>query len=121
MGLESITGNVSELVSIENLNMANLPLGLSETFAKLVFILQIAGIVFIVYVVFLLIRGILTWKRNKRIDITYEKILEIDKKLDELLKRTSKREKIADKTEKKPGFFARLFGKKDSRIKKIKK
>lgn len=121
MGFESITSNVSELVSIENLDITNLPLGISATFAKLIFILQIAGIVFIAYIIFLLIRGILTWRRNKRIDITYEKILEIEKKLDELLKRASKQGKKSEQTQKKPGFFARWFGRKDSRIKKGKK
>ena len=103
--------NITDLVNPLNDNFLNsLPPELLAPFAKLIAIIQVVGIVIIVYLVFLLIRGILAWKRNKRIDITYEKVLGIDRKLDELLKRTPRKIKIIGAKEKKPGFFSRLFG-----------
>ncbi|MEK6936008.1 MAG: hypothetical protein AABW67_04405 [Nanoarchaeota archaeon] len=108
MALENITNIVNPLK--DNL-WSNLPPELLAPFAKLITILQVVGIVIIVYVLYLLIKGILNWRRNKRIDITYEKVLQIDRKLDEVLKRTAKKEKLPEKKEKKPGFFSRLFGK----------
>ena len=106
MELENITNMINPL---EDSLWNNLPPEIIAPFARLITILQIAGIIILIYLLFLLIKGILTWKRNKKIDITYEKVLEIDKKLDELLKRTAKKEN-KEKHAKKPGFFARLFG-----------
>jgi len=105
------------LENITNL-WSNLPPELLAPFEKLITILQVAGIVIIVYILYILIKGILGWRRNKRIDITYERVLEIDRKLDELLKRIPKKEKISEKKEKKQGFFARLFGRKEKHLKK---
>ena len=83
---------------------------LLDTFAPLITLLKVVGVVLIIYIIYLIIRGISNWRRNKRIDITYQKVLGIDKKLDELLKRTKKKENVIEKKEKKPGFFSRLFG-----------
>ena len=91
-----------------------------KAFSPLITIFKIVGVVLFIYLIYLIIKGILTYKRNKKIDITYEKVLEIDKKLDELLKRTAKKEKILEKQEKKKGFFARLFEKKEKSEKKLK-
>ena len=116
MALENITNLVNPL---NNNLWSNLPPELLVPFQKLITILQVVGIVIIVYVLYLLIKGILNWRRNKRIDITYEKVLGIDRKLDELLKRTKKKENVIEKKEKKIGFFSRLFGfgKKDKKKK----
>lgn len=115
MALENITNTINPL---NNNIWSNLPPEILAPFEKLITILQIAGVIVLIYILFLLIKGILGWRRNIKIDKTYEKVLEIDKKLDELLKRTTKKEKI-EKKERKPGFFTRLFRKKE--IKKDKK
>ena len=109
---------IEEVVNASDISSALWPL-VSKALSPLMTLIKIVGIVLLIYIIYLIIKGILTYRRNQRIDITYEKVLEIDKKLDELLKRTPKKEKILEKPEKKPGFFASLFGKKE--IKKIKK
>jgi low affinity Fe/Cu permease len=86
-----------------------------KAFSPLMTLAKVLGVVVLIYLIYVIIKGILDYNRNKKIDITYEKILEIDKKLDELLKRTAKKEKISEKQEKKKGFFARLFDKKEKK------
>lgn len=106
-------------------NMTELTKGVSafllDKLSPLITLFKVIGIVLLIYIIYLIIRGILNFRRNRRIDITYEKVLEIDKKLDELLKRTPKKEKAIFKQEKKPGFFARLFGKKEEQAETEKK
>jgi hypothetical protein len=92
----------------------------SDAISPLITLFKIVGVVVLVYLIYVIIKGILNWKRNKRIDITYEKVLEIDRKLDELLKRTAKKEIASEKSEKKIGFFTRLFGKKEKISKRAK-
>lgn len=118
MALENITDMINPLSGDL---WGNLPPEILAPFERLITILQIAGVVILIYILFLLIKGILGWRRNRRIDITYEKVLEIDKKLDELLKRTAKKEKALEKQEKKKGFFARLFGRKEGSKNRLKR
>jgi len=110
--------NITNMTSSEFLN--SLPPQLLAPFEKLITILQVAGIVLLIYILILLIKGILGWRRNMRIDKTYEAVLEINEKLDELLNRAAKKEKKSEKQEKTPGFFAGLFGKKGSKKRKLK-
>ncbi len=109
---------IEEVVNASEISDVLWPL-VSKALSPLITLIQIIGIVLLVYIIYLIIKGVLTYKRNKKIDITYEKVLQIDRKLDELLKRTPKKERTIAKQEKKPGFFASLFGKKE--IKKGKK
>ena len=60
---------------------------ISTALAPLMTIIKVIGVALFVYILYLVIKGILEWKRNKRIDITYEKVLQIEKKLDDLLKK----------------------------------
>ena len=114
--------NITEIINPLNKSIwGSLPPEILAPFAKLIAILQIAGIVVITYLAFLLIKGILGWKRHKRIDITYKKVLEIDKKLDKLLNKTERKENKIEKQEKKPGLFSKLFRKKEKKIEKIEK
>jgi len=83
MALENITDAINPL---NNEIWSNLSPQLSALSEKLITIAQVAGVVVLVYIIYIIIKGIFAYKRNKRIDITYEKVLEIDKKLDELLK-----------------------------------
>ena len=121
MVVEDALGAGSELIN-------NFPTDISGLLAKLITILQVVGIAVIVYVIYLIIRGISNWRRNKRIDKTYNLVIEINNKLDafigdkkkEKLKELEKVEREIEKEkkelkenkkEKKKGFFSRLFGK----------
>jgi len=118
MILENITNAIKPL---NNNPWNNLPPEILVPFTKLITLLQIAGIAVLIYTSFLLIKGILNWKRNKKIDITYKKVLEIDKKLDELLKKRNKETKKIEKQKKKPGLFSKLFRRKEKKLEKIEK
>ncbi|MFA7707495.1 MAG: hypothetical protein WCX73_00945 [Candidatus Pacearchaeota archaeon] len=104
----------SDLLNTSTELITSLPNEISNLVSRGIMIAQILGIVILVYILFLIIRGIYTWKRNQRINIIYEKVLEMDKKLDELLKRSSKKEKVAEKPEKTSGLFSWLFRKKEN-------
>jgi hypothetical protein len=110
---------IEEVVNASDIYNLLEPL-VSKAVSPLITLIKITGVIILIYIIYIIIKGIFTYKRNKRIDITYEKVLEIDKKLDELLKRTAKKEKKSEKPEKKPGFFARLFGKKEPKKEKKK-
>jgi hypothetical protein len=93
-----------------------LPVELQDRISDLIFISKIAVYIFIGYVIFLIIKSIFAWRRNTRIDKTYRTVIEIDKKIDVLLKRTKEKEKEHhEQLEKKEhrGFFAWLFGRKE--------
>ena len=97
------------VVNASDISNAVWPL-VSKALSPIMTLIKVVGIIFLIYIIYLIIKGIFAYKRNKRIDMMYEKVLEIDKKLDEVLKRTAKKEKIIEKKDKTPGFFARLFG-----------
>ena len=81
MGAENIT-NISDL----RLGLSDiLPLELLGELDKLIFISKIAAYIFIGYIVFLIIRQIYGWRRNRRISAMFYQIKDIDKKLDLLL------------------------------------
>ncbi len=103
---------IEEVINATDISSVLWPL-VSKAVSPLITIFKIVGVVFLIYIIYLIIKGILNWRRNIRIDKTYEKVLEIDKKLDEILKRTAKKENKIEKQSKKPGFFTRLFGKKE--------
>ena len=77
---------VQEALGIGNSVINNFPSEVSSTLINLITILKVAGIVVIIYIIFLLVRGISTWRRNKRIDKTYELVNDINNKLDKVLK-----------------------------------
>ena len=103
---------VEEVINSSDISSALWPL-VSSALSPLMTIFKIIGIALLVYIIYIIIKEILEWRRNKKIYLTYEKVLEIDRKLDELLKRTPKKEKILEKQEKNTGFFARLFGRRE--------
>ena len=77
MGLDILTLNQSLL--------ENLPTELLEPILKLITILQVAGIIFIGYLVFLIIRWVLNFKRYRKVKKISKKVELIDRKLDVLL------------------------------------
>ena len=83
-------------MGVENLDILNgtelnssffevLPPEIISKIGGLITILKAAGIVFIAYMIFWIIRWILGFKRNRRINKTYKKVKIIDKKVDVLL------------------------------------
>ena len=80
MALGDFSVNLSELIPI-------LPADVFDRVLGLVLILKTLGIVAIVYLVYLIINGILNYRRMKKIDGIYRKTGEISEKLDKLLKK----------------------------------
>jgi hypothetical protein len=60
---------------------------LSSGVGTLMFVLKVVGVLFIVYILFLIVRVIFDIIRNRRIKKIYHKVNEIDEKLDKLLER----------------------------------
>ena len=65
----------------------NLPPEIIANLSFLITILKTLGIIFIVYLIFLIVNIIMNIRRNLMIKKMYEKINEIDKKLDKVLKK----------------------------------
>ena len=111
MGLGELTGmvvdgvpNVASNVLPSNLSVTDLPPEIISRIAGLITILQAAGIIFIVYMAFLITRWILNFKRYRKVNKMYSKMEEMDKKLDLLLDNKEikkKKEKKKEKTKKK--------------------
>jgi len=74
---------VEEVVSV-------LPQNVLAQVEGLVTIFKAVGIAVLVYIVYLLVMGIFTFKRIKRMRFIEKKVKEIDKKLDRLLKKKKK-------------------------------
>jgi len=106
MVVDEIVNLTNEIIP-DNLSfLQGLPPEIFSRLGGLITILKAAGIIFIGYLVFLLIRGFFGWRRGRRINSMYHKINEMDIKLDLLLKekglRVTKEEpKIVKKEEKK--------------------
>jgi hypothetical protein len=75
--------NVSELFEA-------LPPNIIDSIAGLIMILKALGIAFTIYFVYLIINGVITWLRYKRIKRIEDKMLEMDKKLDLIIKKENK-------------------------------
>jgi hypothetical protein len=81
--------NVSEIKNIFLTNSSifqNLPPELVAKLNGLIIIVKAIGIIFILYLVFLIVKSIFGIRRNMRINKTYYKVNEISDKLDILLK-----------------------------------
>jgi len=82
---------------IKNVNISvkdvigSMPPDLALSFGTLITILKAIGIVFLIYLVFLIVRSILGIIEKRRIKKIYEIVIEMDKKLDMLLKKKDKK------------------------------
>jgi len=76
-------GNMSDLFGA-------LPPSILNNMTGLITILKALGIVFILYIAFAIINGVITWLRYKRIKRIENKMLLMDKKLDLILKKENK-------------------------------
>jgi len=78
--------NLSDILNPLNQSFLDvLPPELISKIGGLITILKAAGIIFIAYVAFLIIKWLLTIRRTRRINKIYKKVKIMDKKLDVLL------------------------------------
>ena len=78
--VEEMIFNLSDFVSV-------LPLDIVESITGFIAILKAVGIFAIIYFVYMITIGILTFRRMKRINSIEEKVDVINKKINKLLKR----------------------------------
>ena len=64
-----------------------LPAGVAENVGWIIGFLKAAGIAVIVYALYVIVMGIFTFRRMKKIDEIDKKVDALDKKLDKLLKK----------------------------------
>jgi hypothetical protein len=69
----------------KNFSLADLPPEIISNLGMLISIFKAAGIVLIVYLAFLMLKGVLNFKKYRKIKKMHNKINEIDMKLDLLL------------------------------------
>ncbi|MBR9705929.1 hypothetical protein GOV14_02740 [Candidatus Pacearchaeota archaeon] len=119
----SIAGNIKSNVEgvVNGSLINNVTPDLASSFAGLLTILKAAGLIFIIYLIFVIVRGIFQIRRNMRITKMYHKVYEIDEKVDvliehneislEILKRKlNARAKAPEKPRKRHhGFLYKLF------------
>lgn len=75
---------------------------LAEKLSFILSLLRAIGIAFIIYIIYLLVRGIFRWKDRKRLIRVEEKLNDLDKKIDKILKSTkNKKSKKKTKTKNK--------------------
>ena len=114
MGLEEVLG-VNEVLDSTNSSILDfLPADMVSQIGSLITLLKITGIVIIGYLVFLFIKWIFGIKRYRKINKIYEKIEEIDRKLNVLIRKKGvKKEVVEEKdSKKKRGLIRRLFRRK---------
>jgi hypothetical protein len=82
---------------IENMSdlFTSLPPNILDSMVGLITILKALGVVFILYILFAIINGIVTWLRYKRIKRIEDKMLLMDRKLDLILKKENKNKKVS--------------------------
>lgn len=79
MALGDIMVNFSELV-------ANLPVEVSDKVLGLILVLKTLSIAAIIYIGYVIVIGILTYRKMKKLDHIQERVDSIDKKMSKLLK-----------------------------------
>lgn len=93
MVLGNITGNVTNTAGSivkEVLDTTNLTPEIAQSMNTLITILEAIGIVFIVYMVFIIARTILNLIEKRRIKEIHKKVYEMDVKLDKILDKAKK-------------------------------
>lgn len=77
---------VSEPVTNLSEILSSLSPNILENISLLINLLRAIGIVFILYIIYTIINGIINWKRYKHLKEIEKKMAEMDKKLDRILK-----------------------------------
>lgn len=88
--------NISEIrgvapnISVKDV-LSGLPPDIALSLGTLITILKAVGIIFLIYLVFLIVRSILNIIEKRRIKKIYATVMEMDKKLDMLVKKKGKK------------------------------
>ncbi len=93
MGIDDIVGDAINNIPFNDSLFSSLPPEILSRIDNLITIAKAAGIVFIIYILFLIVKGILAYKRTIKISQISRKVNEIDKKLDLLIKQEMPKEK----------------------------
>ena len=89
MVVEDIFPNMTDVIGA-------LPSNILEGLGSLILILKAIGVLFIIYFVYLIINGVISWKGSRRLKFIEKKVKTIERKLDFLVgnkKRKKKKEK----------------------------
>lgn len=73
-------------------NLTELPPEIISGMGSLITLFKAVGVVFLIYFIFLIISSYITIRRSIRIKKIYEKVNDIDKKLDKILRKSNKKE-----------------------------
>lgn len=92
--------NLGKLFSSEAISIGDVSPELASRLTEMLFLIRAAGVIFLLYLIFVIVNGIMNFIRNIRIRKMYNKIKDMDEKLDILLKEKENKEK-KDKIEKK--------------------
>jgi hypothetical protein len=90
MAIQNITNIAKDIVNAPT-SIKDIPPELISNLATLITILKAAGIIFLIYVFYLIFNGIINWKNNRRIKGMYEKIDKIEEKVNEIEKAVIKK------------------------------
>lgn len=85
--------NITEVINSPIAGKIDVTQGINNV----VFLLKAIGILFVVYIIFLIIKGIFNIIEKRRIKKIYKKVIEIDEKLDLLLKKHGKNKRMKQK------------------------
>jgi len=85
--LKGVLTNLTDLKEVVNF----LPPDILSSLETLIYILKAAGVILIIYVIFLLIKGYFDIIKSKRIKIILDSVNEINNKLDSLLEKNKKK------------------------------
>ena len=91
-----MVNGVNETLIVSQLWDKILPV-LMDKAGPLINIFKAVGIVLLIYIIYLIIKGIVKWKDRRRLKRIEEKVLEIDEKLDKLIGRKEKKKKKGKK------------------------
>ena len=78
MAIQNIT-SVAKGIADAQASIKDIPPEFISNLATLITMLKAAGIIFLIYVFYLIFNGIMNWKNNRRIKEMYEKINKIEK------------------------------------------
>ncbi|MEM0465489.1 MAG: hypothetical protein QXW97_02190 [Candidatus Pacearchaeota archaeon] len=94
---------MKNILLLNGINFENISREINSNMSTLSVIAKIIGIIIIIYMIILIISAIFNIIKNNRIKKIYQKVCDIEEKIDYLIEKTNKKEK------------ARLLNKKDKK------
>lgn len=100
MAIDSIA-DIGKLATLDPSLLKDINPEFVSRLSDLIFVVKAAGVLFVIYAIILIIGGIMGFLRNRRIKKIYQRVKEIDEKLDILIKDKEKHDKKESIKEKK--------------------